>query len=203
MLKTDEGTYFWTYALDMKKNMSLFRLVFKIIGITTGIPLGFLILLEARDFISYRYIDWHWVKTVALISAGIIATMAVITFLAYKFISWRYHGNYFMLFKMNEEGINFTQVEDQQKQNELIGLTSMAVGMATGNYGLVGTGLAVSENNSLYTRFDKVRKIKIRRVDNLIGLRTFITYNMIYVDDDNYEFVLEFIKSRCKKAKIR
>ena len=202
MLQTEEGTYIWIYEMDMKNNRSLYNLIVRIITVVTAVPLCFLLFLFIRDSIRHHYIDWDWGKQVGLICLGVIAVMYLLTKLSYWYISKTYQGTYLMLFNMDEEGISFKQVDDQKEKNRLIGLTAAMTGMALNNPGMASTGLLLADGGNLHTRYEKVRRIIISEKENYIGLKTLVTYNMIYADDADFEFVKEYLLAHCRKASV-
>lgn len=191
MIITEEGKYQWLYQLDMKNNKSIFRLVLGIILISFGIVAAFLLILDITEGNSI-------IPTITMMGA-IMAVMLVITWVSYKIVAHRYKNVYGIVYEMDDEGIRFTQVEDQQQLNDLIGMFAAVAGAVSHNYGLMGSAFAMADS-SAYSNFSKVTKIVEKRQDNLIEVISPFLLNMVYVDEEHYDFVLEFIRERCPKT---
>ena len=67
---------------------------------------------------------------------------------------------------------------------------------AAGNFTAMGSGLLAVSHSSTYSEFSKVKSLEILRKRNAIKLNEPLNYNQIYVDDDNFDFVLKFIQTR-------
>ena len=61
--------------------------------------------------------------------------------------------------------------------------------------------MALSPNGYL-AKFAKVRSVKGVRKDNMIWVNTFLQYLMVYVSDEYYDFVWNYITQRCVNARI-
>ena len=191
MIITEEGKYQWLYQLDMKNNKSIFRLVIGIILISFGIVAAFLLVLDI--------VEGNSIIPTMTMMGGILAVLLVITWVAYKIVAHRYKNVYGIIYEMDDEGIRFSQVEDQQQFTELIGKFAALAGALSHNYSLMGSAFAMTDN-SAYSNFSKVTRIVEKRQDNLIEVISPFLLNMVYVDEEHYDFVLEFIKERCPKT---
>ena len=70
----------------------------------------------------------------------------------------------------------------------------------------LGTGIAlmVGTKQSKYSSWDRVTKVKSVRRRNTIYVDQFVLdKNQVYADDEDFDFVENFIKSHCMKAKYK
>lgn len=75
-------------------------------------------------------------------------------------------------------------------------MLAVMTGAAAGNFTAMGLGLLAVSHSSTYSEFSKVKSLEILRKRNAIKLNEPMNYNQIYVDDDNFDFVLKFIQTR-------
>ena len=75
-------------------------------------------------------------------------------------------------------------------------MLAVMTGAAAGNFTAMGSGLLAVSHSSTYSEFSKVKSLEILRKRNAIKLNEPLNYNQIYVDDDNFDFVLKFIQTR-------
>lgn len=189
-----DGTYNWIYCLKMLQNLSLFWFVIKIIAIIyAAIVITLLVLTKGSG-------DILWL--LGILGLVFVAVIGIVLF-SFWLVDKLYKGSYMLIYEMNDEGLTFSQTTDQARITRTIAATSAAVNAAGGNVGgvLAGTGLAMSPN-SWRADFSKVRSVKGKRSDNLIWVNTFLQYLMVYVPEDSYDFVWNYITVRCVKARI-
>ena len=77
----------------------------------------------------------------------------------------------------------------------------MLAGVLTGNASAAGAGILAATRNSLVSNFSAVRSIKAYPGRNLIKVNAPMSKNQVYVDDTQFQFVLDYIRSHCPKAK--
>lgn len=195
MFEEPDGTYDWIYSLQMLKNLSMFKFLVKVI-ILCFIPLIIIPFLASGG-------DLKEIITVLGIFAIIFAAIVLIVLFAIWLIDKLYKGNYILVYQMNDEQLIFSQTTDQAQITRIIAATSAAVSAVGNNPGGVisGTGMALSPNGYL-AKFAKVRSVKGVRKDNMIWVNTFLQYLMVYVSDEYYDFVWNYITQRCVNARI-
>lgn len=128
--------------------------------------------------------------------------MLIILF-AFWLVNKLFKGSYMLVYQMNNDEIMFSQTADQAEITRTIAAASAIVNTVGKNVGgaIAGTGLAMRPN--IYTaKFAKVSSVKGDRKDNLIWVNTFMQSLMIYVPDEFYDFVWNYITQRCDKARI-
>ena len=87
------------------------------------------------------------------------------------------------------------------KKAEAIGLITALVGLAAKNPTTVGAGMLSASRSTSTSVFANVRRVKARRRMNLIKVNQLLFKNQVYVPDEDYDFVYDYIKSHCPKAK--
>ena len=191
-----DGKYRWMYEMHLIKNPTIFLTVLKIFAYI--ILIGFLIF---GFFLYAIHGDWEglWGMAKAMVIA--FAGMSVLTFLGVCLVALMYGGKYIVLFEMNEKGIAHIQVPRQYKKAQVIGLITALAGLATGTPSAAGAGLLAATRNSSTSSFEKVRQVKAYRKRNLIKVNQLLFKNQVYVPDEDFDFVYDYITSHCPNAK--
>lgn len=126
-----------------------------------------------------------------------ITVMVGAGYLVYAFIMG---GQYLVLFEMDEKGVNHVQLPTQARKAGLISGATAAAGLLAGSVTAVGVGLT-SARTSLYSEFSGVRKVQASPGRNLIKVNGLLSRNQVYAADGDFDFVLDFITSRCGNLK--
>ncbi len=189
-----DGTYDWIYCMKMSRNRSMFTFLVK----TTTI--SFALILVVMLFLAGERVAI--LPVLGIIGLVFVAVMGIVRFSLWL-VDKLYKGAYMLIYEMNDQGLTFSQTTDQAQITRTIAAASAAASAAGGNAGgtLAGAGMAVSPN-SYYADFSKVRSVKGKRKDNLIWVNTFFQYLMVYVSDEAYDFVWDYITERCVNARI-
>ena len=192
-----DGKYRWIYEVPMLKNPSIIIDVFKVVGISLGIVWLFMVLLSVYDgdFSLESLLD------ISMVFVGLMLVFAVIVFLAYVILAWHYGWKYVVLFTMDKSELVHQQMPYQVKKAQVLGALAAMIGGAAGNLGMVGTGvLAASRTTSISTLVRVNRLIPVRRM-NLIKVNQKLHKNRIYVPDEDFNFVYDFLCQQCVNAK--
>ncbi len=194
LFQEEDGTFDWIYCLDMFQNLSMFKFVVKI-TLLTFIPIVVMLL-----FLSAGSADVLWVLGIIALCLGVVMLIVLFSF---WLINKIYKGSYMLVYQMNNDEIMFSQTTDQAEITRTIAGATAAVNAAGNNVGgvIAGTSLALRPNMFI-ARFAKVSSVKGSRKDNLIWVNTFLQSLMIYVPDEFYDFVWNYITQRCDKARI-
>ena len=188
------GKYYWLYEQPMLKSFFLLFEVWRVMGLAGLIVLMMMALLIV---VSGAHIDaFFGMVGVTALCLGIIL---VISLPAYYIVTKANDGHYTVLFEMDDDGIDHIQIKTD-KAKALDALTMLA-GSATGNYTLKGIGSLNASGGSLYSSFRNVRKIKADRKKGVIALNGRLLRNQVYVDDENFDFVYQFIREHCPNAR--
>ena len=192
----DDGKYRWVYEMNMLTNPTIFLTVFKIflyIILAGWLIFGTFLYLIHGDFEGF--LDMSKGMLVAL------AIMAGLTLLGVLLLAVLYGGKYVVLFEMDEQEIKHIQLPRQVKKAQAISLITTLVGLAAKKPTTAGAGLLAAGKSSSTSVYANVRRVVARRNLHLIKVNQLLNKNQIYVPDEDFDFVYEFIKSRCIHAK--
>lgn len=190
-----DGKYRWTYPMNMLTNPSAFITVCKIFG---GLGAVAFIATYFSDIIhgdfSHILEDLQWWGVAVLV-------FLVISGISYLIVAAQYGGKYIVRFTMDENGIKHEQVPVQSKKAVKLGAVLAGVGALTGSPGRVGQGILTAVHTTLSSDFNAVRSIKAQRKWNTIKVNEPLANNQIYTSKEDFDFVLDYISSRCPKVK--
>lgn len=192
----NDGKYRWVYEMPVLTNPVIFLTVLKVFGYIFGVSF-----IVFGTFIYAIHGDWAGLWEMAkgyLIALGIIAVLNVLGVLV---IAAMYNGKYIVMFEMDEHQIKHIQVSEQFRKAKKMGQINAFAGMMSGNFTLAGAGLLMASKDTSVSDYTKVRRVKPRRRMHVIKVNEFIEKNQIYVTDEDFDFVYEYIKSRCVNAK--
>ena len=191
--KDQKGTYRWIYELPMAKSFFLLFEVWKVLGLSALI---IMIMVTVFDLLGGNGLDAaRGGIQVAFIVLGI---MLVLSVPAYAIVTRANNGKYTVLFEMDEEGVDHTQIKTEKAW--ALELLTMFVGGAAKNRTTTAAGLLSAAGGSLYSRFDRVRRIRAVPDKNVIFLNGMFVRNQVYVDSEDFDFVYDYIRSRCVNA---
>ena len=191
-----DGKYRWVYEMPILTNPTIFLTVLKVFAYILGISFvvfGFFIYVIHGNWAGL----WEMAKGY-LIALGIIAVLNVLGVLV---IAAMYNGKYIVMFEMDEHQIKHVQVSEQFRKAKKFGQLSAFAGMMSGNFTLAGAGLLMSSKDASVSNYTEVRRVKPLRRMHVIKVNEFIEKNQIYVTDEDFDFVYDYIKSRCVNAK--
>lgn len=191
-LKNDK--YTWVYELPMLKSLFILGMVWKVLVIASLIVTLFMTIVGL--------VEGSGLKSVLFaleLGGGILGILLVLSIPAYLIVTKANNGKYTVLFEMDDDGIDHTQIKtDMAKALDIL---TIGVGAMGGNRSAVNAGLLSATGSSLYSKFSKVRKVKAFPKKGLIKLNGLFVHNQIYVDPDDFQFVYDYIMERCKNAK--
>ena len=192
-----DGKYRWVYEVPMLKNPSILIDVYKVLGISFGLVWLFnVLIISCEDGLA---LDSLWG-----LSSGFLILMAVflvIGYVAYVIVAWYYGWKYVVLFEMDEKEVKHQQMPLQVKKAKVLcALTAMA-GAAAGRPGVVGSGFLASSHFTTTSILANVAHLIPCRRMNLIKVNQLLNKNRIYVPDEDFDFVYDFLCQHCVKAK--
>lgn len=191
-----DGKYRWQYEVNLFKNPAVFILVWKILFfILLGIFL-FVILIDTQRFEFW----WESFLINGKVFGIAFAVMTGITILGYLIYAAVMGGKYIVDFEMDEKGILHKQAPSQAKKAKKLGALTAAAGAVSGKPSVTGAGLNATRTE-LYSEFKNVKKVKSYPRRNLIKLNGLFIKNQIYIQNESFEFVLNYINSRVKIEK--
>lgn len=192
----EDGKYRWTYPLDMLKNPSILFVLLKIFGILLSIPL-LIALISAAANNDWQKI-WDGFIKIWLI---VMVVFFVIILISYLIVVWMNGGKYVVNFTMDDKRLIHEQVPVQYERARKVGLLAALVGIFAKRPAAAGAGALAASRDTSVSVFDKVRRVKPRRGQNLIKVNQSLERNQVYVPDEDFDFVLDFIRKHCPNAK--
>ena len=192
-----DGKYRWIYEVPMLKNPSIIIDVFKVMGISLGIVWLFTVLLSVYD--GDFSLESLWNTSLAFV--GLMLVFAVLIILAYIILAWYYGWKYVVLFTMDQTEIIHQQMPYQVKKAQVLGALAAMVGGATGSLGMVGTGVLAASRSTSTSTLAQVNSLVPVRQMNLIKVNQGLHKNRIYVPDEDFDFVYDFLCQQCINAK--
>lgn len=189
-----DGKYHWTVPVNLLKNPTAYFTVCKIFGIIGGI--AFLTAYIGPAFRGDFAVIGHELKYWGIA----VLVFLLISALAYLIVAAVYKGKYIVKFTMDENGILHEQVEAQKKKAQVLGGVLGAAGALRGNPAQAGQGALVAAHTSLSSDFSKVRKVKASPRFSTIRVNEPTAKNQVYTAPEDYDFVLDYIRSHCSNA---
>ena len=191
MTPDGKGVYRWRYSVNLYRNLGLLWLFYKVFG---GIFAGCLLFgLFLQDFkVSPEGAKW------VLVGFAVMIAIVTLSYYVYALIQG---GRYTWDFEMDEDGVNGVQVANEAKRNKVLGTVVAAMGAATGNLTQMGVGTMVAAGNGWDSKFATVSKVKPDRKHNTLNIHNGLFHNQVFVSDEDFDFVLDYITSRCPKLK--
>ena len=193
-----DGKYRWVYELDMYKSSAIIKELWRVLLITGAIVLIILFGISIMDGDLMETLQF--VAQAAAILFGIFLVLSIVGYLIFAYIIG---GKYCVVFEMDEGGINHKQHPKHVKKAQLIGALTALAGAGTGNLGTAGTGVLAAARTTLYTGFDDVKEVEILPEEHLIRLNEALNRNQVYAADEDFAFVANYIKARCRNAKVK
>lgn len=189
-----DGKYRWVYEMNMLKNPTIFFTVLKVMMISLGIVWLFGLVIGIGNMSLGYFLFWTKLTGIMI---GIFFVLTIIGVLVTAAVL----GKYVVLFEMDEKGVTHIQMPRQVKKAEVIGLITALVGAMAKSPTTIGAGVLATAKTKSTSEFVNVRRVKARRRFNLIKVNQLLDKNQVYVADEDFDFVYNFIKSRCINAK--
>ncbi len=189
-----DGKYRWVYEMNMLKNPTIFFTVLKVMMISLGIVWLFGLVIGIGNMSLDYFLFWTKLTGIMI---GIFFVLTIIGVLVTAAVL----GKYVVLFEMDEKGVTHIQMPRQVKKAEMIGLITALVGAMAKSPTTIGAGVLATAKTKSTSEFVNVRRVKARRRFNLIKVNQLLDKNQVYVADEDFDFVYNFIKSRCINAK--
>lgn len=192
-----DGKYRWVYEMSLFKNPTLFILIWKIFFfIVLGIFAFMMIMnaIEWSDFFPDMFLND------LKICGYVVAGMTVLVGISYLIYAAIMGGKYIVEFEMDEEGINHKQIAAQARKAEKLGEAVELAGALTGNLNMTAAGMN-AQRTEMYSEFSKVRKIKTSPRRGVMKLNAPFNHNQVYAVREDFEFVKDYILSRCVNVK--
>jgi hypothetical protein len=194
-----DGKYRWVYEVSMMKNPSILIDIFKVLGISLGVVWLFTVLLDIFD--DDLSLEKLWNLTMVFL--GLMLAFVVIGLIAYTILAWSYGWKYVVIFTMDKKELVHQQMPHQVKKAQVLGALAAIVGGATANPGMVGTGVLAASRTTSRSTLVNVKKLTPVRWMNLIKVSQLLQKNRVYVPDEDFDFVYDFLCQNCPNAAYR
>lgn len=194
-----DGKYRWVHDVNMYTNPTVLIDVLTVLGMSLFIimvfAMGIGMVSGAFSLSSLGNMLLTFVYAMLLMTA-----LGLIGYLLYAVISG---GKYTVLFIMDEKEIVHKQMPKTVKKAQLIGKLTMLAGLASGRPGMMGMALLIKDRTSMTTAFADVKRLSTSRWMHLIRVDERLSKNRVYVPDEDFDFVLDFLSTHCPNAKKR
>ena len=191
-----DGKYRWIYRMSTLKNPTMMIRMGKILGVTL---LAVYIVAQLASLIGEGEKPVLYTVKMLMPAVGIILAVYVVSYLLWVLLCG---GTYVCAFEMDDAGILHAQGQNKTEKQILIEQMTVLLGAVSPVIGVLGGGLTAAVNSSWKRNFYAVTSLKAQRRYNAIYRNEPGCKNIIYVDDRDFDFVWNFIKARCDKAKI-
>ena len=192
-----DGKYRWVYEVPMLKNPTILIDVFKVLGISFGIVWLFTVLVIGCE-------EGYTLENLWGITSGFLVLMGVflvIGCIAYFIVAWCYGWKYVVLFTLDERQVVHQQMPRQVKKATVLGALTAMMGGAAGKPGVVGSGLLAASRSTLTSDFVDVTRLIPCRCHNLIKVSQLLSKNRVFVPDEDFDFVYNYLCQHCPRAK--
>lgn len=198
----EDGKYRWTYEMNMLKNPAIFLVLLKIFGILFSIPFVVSIIrLASEGELQKAWNESIWSGSNPKIWLFVMAVLLGVLLVSYLIVAWTYGGKYVVHFTMDEDYIIHEQEAAQVKRAQKLNMLTVLVGILAKRPSTAGAGMLAASRTTSTSTFANVRRVKSRRLWHLIKVNQLLDHNQVYVPDEDFDFVLDFIKSHCPRAK--
>ena len=192
-----DGKYRWVYEVPMLKNPSILFDVYWVLGISFGLVWLFnVLLIGCEDGFSLESL-WGFTSGFLIL----MLVFVVIGYVAYVIVAWTYGWKYVVLFTLDEKEVVHQQMPHQMKKAKVLGALTALLGAAAGKPGVVGSGILASSRSTSTSVLANVKRIKAHRRQNLIKVNQLLNKNRIFVPDEDFDFVYDFLCQHCPNAK--
>ena len=191
-----DGKYRWVYEMNLLTNPTVSLTVIKIFFF-----IALFLWLVVGLFADLIHGDVQAFLNFGKVMLVVLAIFAGLTLLGVLILAAIYGGKYVVLFEMDEERIKHIQLPRQARKAQVVGVIAAMAGIAAKNPAAIGAGTLAAGKTSSTSEYRKVRRVVPRRALHLIKVNQLFERNQIYVQKEDFDFVYEYIKSRCPQKK--
>ena len=192
-----DGKYRWVYEVPMLKNPTILFDVYKVLGISFGIVWLFnVLLISCEDGLNLRNL-WSFTSGFLIL----MLVFLVIGYLAYFIVAWYYGWKYIVLFTLDEKEVVHQMMPRQMGKAKVLGALTALVGSVAGKPGVMGAGVLAASRSTSTSVLANVARLVPRRRLHLIKVNQLLNKNRVFVPDEDFDFVYNFLCQHCPKAK--
>lgn len=196
-IKLEDGAYRWTYEMSMFTNPTIFFTLVRFFAVVAIIMWLFL----APIFAIKGSLDSLLGHT--KMCGLIFLIMNALGLVSYLILAILYHGKYKVSFALDRNYLVHRQLKDQAEVGRKIGLIASIIGLLTKKPSVIVTGSVAASHNVSTSCLKNVTVIKPRRWRHTIHVNQLFNKNQIFVANEDFDFVLNFLRENCPKAKFR
>ena len=193
-------SFSWKYDVNLFKDPTILVLIYKVLFLSCIICFFLLSCIamcdDGIDGLSDIIPDAKTLLIITLIVIGV-------GFVGYFLYAIIMGGKYSIMFTMDQKHIVHEQIPKQAKKSKKISFLLVLAGLLAKRPTSVGTGMITAEHTKTISNFEDVILVKAVRRFNMIKVNEKFTKNRVYVNSDDYDFVLDFIIKHCPNAQIR
>ena len=192
-----DGKYRWVYEVPMLKNPTILFDVYKVLGISFGIVWLFnVLLISCEDGLNLRNL-WSFTSGFLIL----MLVFLVIGYVAYFIVAWYYGWKYIVLFTLDEKEVVHQMMPRQMEKAKVLGALTALVGSVAGKPGVMGAGVLSASRSTSTSVLANVARLAPRRRLHLIKVNQLLNKNRVFVPDEDFDFVYNFLCQHCPKAK--
>lgn len=192
-----DGKYRWVYEVPMLKNPTILFDVYKVLGISFGIVWLFnVLLISCEDGLNLRNL---WSFTTGFLILMLV--FLVIGYVAYFIVAWSYGWKYIVLFTLDEKEVVHQMMPRQMEKAKVLGALTALIGSVAGKPGVMGAGVLAASRSTSTSVLANVARLVPRRRLHLIKVNQLLNKNRVFVPDEDFDFVYNFLCQHCPKAK--
>ncbi len=192
-----DGKYHWRYEINLFTNYSILVDVYKVMGISACIMWIIVFLIMACSGGLSTDVFVNSLQSL-LIVGGIFLVLCPLGYLLY---AWMMGGKYEVLFTMDENEVVHEQSAKSTKKAKKIGMLTSLAGAVAHRPGVVGAGMISASRTTMTSTLADVSRLIPCRRQHLIKVNQLLSKNRVYVCDDDFDFVYQFLLDNCPKAK--
>lgn len=190
-----DGKYRWYYEYPMMKNPVVLFTIWKVILMAALAPALVVLFSELSD-------GFIWAaEQFLLVYAVVCGVVAVLSGIGYFILAATYGFKYIVLFEMDDQGVTHAQQDKQYQKAQAISWLTVLAGTAKDSPGVMGTGILAGSRQKISSEFEHVSAVIGLKHRNTIKVNQLLAKNQVYVKPEDYNFVWNYITSRCKNAK--
>jgi hypothetical protein len=192
-----DGKYRWVYEVPMLKNPTILFDVYKVLGISFGIVWLFnVLLISCEDGLNLQNL-WSFTSGFLIL----MLVFLVIGYVAYFIVAWSYGWKYIVLFTLDEKEVVHQMMPRQMEKAKVLGALTALVGSVAGKPGVMGAGVLAASRSTSTSVLANVARLVPRRRLHLIKVNQLLNKNRVFVPDEDFDFVYNFLCQHCPKAK--
>ena len=189
-----DGKYRWVCEVNLFREFWVLGTIYKIFGGIIVAMCAIFFIIELFDSHNYMF-----VLQMFGILCGIFLVLGILGYVIYAAIMG---GKYCVVYTMDDKGILSEQQPKQAKKANIIADLLVLAGALSGNVTTVGIGLSSARKTSMYSSFEGTKKLTGVAGKGLIKMDARLSHDRAYCEQEDFNFVWNYVKSRCEGAQI-